>query len=295
MPVKNRSSKYKRNKVVRYSILSVLAIIAIVFSISLINSFLSFTESFTSKPNKTLTQQSEHSEAYADKVEKETEQTEEVKRQPEKEDDAIPVNDVSSQSQTSQNAATDEETYSYTYTIDSVQNNEIYATSMQEGQVYFTQDLIKDNVELNVGDTVLVTFNNSEKDSVISVELVFAVNDYQKQTEEAQQNDKTFNELHKRTEQLEKEVNENYEEVTGNNDTSYNVKEFTITSVDGGEYTASNNTDEITFTSDQVYNGIEFTEGDNATIIYDEAGNVFEVNDGIMSEDGSYVSADFYN
>jgi len=296
MPVKNRSDKHKHNKIIKYSILSMLAIIAIVFSISAVNAFLSFTESLATEPAKTSHVVMEEESKKAKEHVKQEEQKQD--KQEEKEPEQIPVNDVSNQSESDQNDDTEEEGYSYTYTIDSVQNNEIYATSMQEGQVYFTQDLVKDNAELNTGDTVLVNFENSEMDSITSVELVFAVNEYeeeqQEQTEEEIQNDKAFNELEQRTEELKKEVNKNYEAVTGRKDTSYNVKEVTIESIDAGEYTASNG---VTFTSDEIYNGIEFEEGDSATVIYDDNGNLFEVNDGIMAqtEDGSYVSPNFYN
>ncbi|WP_310877120.1 hypothetical protein [Priestia megaterium] len=293
MPIKNRSDKHKNNKIIKYSIVSVLSIIIIVFAISAVNSAISFTESLATKPEKTthvaMAEESKKAKKHVEKQKQEENKTEE------KEPKQIPVNDVSSDSETVQNDSTEEEGYSYTYTIDSVQNNEIYATSMQEGQVYFTQSLVKDNAELNVGDTVLVNFESNEMDSITSVELVFAVNDYQTDQEEEQtgaeiQNDKAFDELQQRTEELKKEVNKNYEAVTGNKDTSYNVKEVTIESIDNGEYTASNG---VTFTSDEVYNGIEFEEGDNATVIYDDNGNLFEVNDGIMSDDGSYISPSF--
>ncbi|MEM4994965.1 hypothetical protein WKH56_20585 [Priestia sp. SB1] len=294
MPVKNRSDKHKHNKVIKYSVSSILAIIVIVFSISAVNSVISIIESLATKPAKAthvaMAEESKKAKEHVEKQEKEESKVEE------KEPEQISANDVSNESESDQNAATEEESYSYTYTIDSVQNNEIYATSMEQGQIYFTQSLVKDNVELNTGDTVLVNFENNEMDSIISVELVFSVNEYQadeeeEQTEEEIQNDKAFDELEKRTEELKKEVNKNYEAVTGNKDTSYNVKEVTIESIDTGEYLASNG---VTFTSDEVYNGIEFEEGDSATVIYDDNGNLFEVNDGIMSEDGSYVSKDFY-
>lgn len=293
MPIKNRSDKHKNNKIIKYSIMSVLSIIAIVFSISAVNSVISFTESLATKPAKTthvaMAEESKKAKKHVEKQEQEESKTEE------KEPEQIPVNDVSNDSETAQNDSTEEEGYSYTYTIDSVQNNEIYATSMEQGQVYFTQDLVKDNVELSIGDTVVVSFENNEMDSITSVELVFSVNDYQtdqeeEQTEEEIQNDKAFDELQQRTEELKKEVNKNYEAVTGNKDTSYNVKEVTIESIDNGEYTASNG---VTFTSDEVYNGIEFEEGDSATVIYDDNGNLFEVNDGIMSVDGDYISPSY--
>jgi hypothetical protein len=291
----------KRSVKSKLIILSVLLItlISIAFTIYVLNGLLSTKELLTSKPKTIHTEQSEKPNYYANELEKESKLKEEMEKVAAKEESNQDEKEqLYKDYETYQNAAKEEESFSYTYTVDSIQNNEIYASSMQEGDVYFTQSLVKDNVELSIGDTVLVTFASSEGDSITSVELVFAVNDYEEdQTEAEIQNDKAFEELEKRTEELKKEVNENYEAVTGNKDTSYNVKEVTIESIDGGEYTATNG---ITFSSDQVYNGIEFEEGDNATVIYDENGNLFEVNDGIMSEemilaeDGHYVSPSFY-
>lgn len=299
--MKTRSEKHKKkavlNKIMVVGI-SFLSIVSLAFIIYFVHGLFSTKELLTSKPNLTHTKQSEQREHYGNELEKESKLKEEMKKQAEKEEkepEQIPVNDVSNQSQTSQNASNEEESYSYTYTVDYEQNNEIYATSIEQGQVYFNKSLVKDNVELSEGDTILVNFDNSDMDNVVSVELVFSVSEYtedQEQTEAEIQNDKAFEELEKRTEELKKEVNENYEAVTGNKDTSCNVKEVTIESIeDGDEYTASNG---VTFTSDQVYNGIEFNEGDNATVIYDENGNLFEVNDGILAEDGSYVSNGFF-
>jgi hypothetical protein len=290
----SRSERNKKkpvlNKIMVVGV-SLLSIISLAFTIYVFNGLLSTKELLTSKPKITHTKQSEQPKHYGNELEKESKLKEEMVKQEEKEPEQN--EEASNQSQSAQNASNEEESYSYTYTVDSVQNNEIYATSMQEGQLYFTQSLVKDNVELSEGDTILVNFASSEDDSIISVELVFAINDYEEEQTEAEiQNDKVYDELEKRTEELKKEVNKNYEAVTGNNNTSYNVKEVTIESIDNGEYTASNGT---TFTSDQVYNGIELNEGDNATIVYDENGDLFEVNNGIMSEDGSYVSESYWN
>ncbi|MGG0308407.1 hypothetical protein ABEY43_06665 [Priestia megaterium] len=299
MPIKNRSDKHKNNKIIKYSVLSVLSIIAIVFSISAVNSVISFTESLTAKSNETVTTVSgEKGKNYGSQVEKEVALEKEMKKQAEKEEkepEQIPVNDVSNQDEATEETA-EEETYSYTYTITSMDGNEYYGESEKDmyGSVYFTQDNIKSGEEFQIGDVVVVSFIND--DTITDVELLFNGSGYeadqQEQTEAEIQNDKAFNELEKRTEELKKEVNKNYEAVTGRKDTSYNVEEVTIESIDAGEYTASNG---VTFTSDEVYNGIEFEEGDSATVIYDDNGNLFEVNDGIMSVDGSYISPSFYN
>ncbi|WP_425203649.1 hypothetical protein [Priestia megaterium] len=288
----SRSEKRKKksllNKIMVVGI-SLLSIISLAFTIHFIHGLFSTKELLTSKPKTIHTEQSEKPNHYANELEKESKLKEEMERKEESNQDEN--EQLYKDYETYQNASNEEESYSYTYTVDSIQNNEIYASSMQEGDVYFTQDLVKDNAELNVGDTVLVNYSSNEMDSITSVELVFSVNEYQEeQTEAEMQDDKTFDELEKRTEELKKEVNKNYEEVTGNDNTSYNVKEVTIESIDDGEYTASNG---VTFTSDQIYNGIEFEEGDNATVIYDENGNLFEVNDGITSD--NYTSPDFYN
>lgn len=290
----SRSEKHKKksllNKIMVVGV-SLLSIISLVFTIHFINGLFSTKELLTSKPKTIHTEQSEKPNHYANELEKESKLKEEMEKKEESNQDEN--EQLYKDYETYQNAAKEEESYSYTYTVDSVENSEIYASSMEQGQVYFTQDLVKDNVQLNVGDTIICTFSSNEMDSITSVELVFSVNDIQDNKTEAEiQNDKAFEELEKNTEKLKKEVEKNYNDVMNNDNSSYNVKEVTIESIDGGEYTASNG---VTFTSDQIYNGIEFNEGDNATVIYDEDGNLFEVNDGIMSEDGSYVSSDFYN
>ncbi|MFA1510045.1 hypothetical protein ACDN41_12515 [Priestia aryabhattai] len=293
----SRSEKHEKksllNKIMVVGI-SLLSIISLAFTIYVLNGLLSTKELLTSKPKTIHTEQTEKPNHYSNELEKESKLKEEMKKVAAKEESNQDEKEqLYKDYETYQNAAKEEESYSYTYTVDSVENSEIYASSMEQGQVYFTQDLVKDNVQLNVGDTIICTFSSNEMDSITSVELVFSVNDIQDNKTEAEiQNDKAFEELEKNTEKLKKEVEKNYNDVMNNDNSSYNVKEVTIESIDGGEYTASNG---VTFTSDQIYNGIEFNEGDNATVIYDEDGNLFEVNDGIMSEDGSYVSSDFYN
>ncbi|MFK7678785.1 hypothetical protein ACI3ER_12145 [Bacillus sp. Wb] len=292
--LKKSKKRSLKSKLIILSV-SLITTISLAFAVYVFNGLNDTKEILTSKPNVTHTKQSEQREHYSNELEKESKMKEEMEKQEEKEPEQIPVNDVSSQSQTSQNASTEDESYSYTYTVDSIENSEIYASSENDmyGSVYFTQDNVKSGEEFQIGDVVVVSFVND--DTITDVQLLFNGSGYeeeqQEQTEAEIQNDKAFDELEQRTEELKKEVNKNYEEVTGNDNTSYNVKEVTIESIDDGEYTASNG---VTFSSDQVYNGIEFEEGDNATVIYDENGNLFEVNDGIMSEDGSYVSESYY-
>ncbi|MGG4434562.1 hypothetical protein AAXE64_08370 [Priestia megaterium] len=305
--LKKSKKRSVKSKLIILSV-SLITLISIAFTVYVFNGLLSTKELLTSKSKTIYTEQSEKPNHYANELEKESKMKEEMEKKSEKEPEQNENEQLYKDYETYQNASNEEESYSYTYTVDSVENNEIYASSMQEGDVYFTQSLVKDNVELSVGDTILVNFSNNEMDSITSVELVFSVSEYQQEQTEAEiQNDKVYDELEKRTEELKREVNKNYNDVMGNrNDSSFNVKEYTITNVNkvNGlyEYTATSNdnTDEISFTSDKVYNGHRFAAGDNATVIYDENGSMFEVNDGIMSdemilaEDGHYVSPSFY-
>ncbi|WP_182004653.1 hypothetical protein [Priestia aryabhattai] len=300
--LKKSKKRSIKSKLIILSV-SLITIVSLAFTIYVLNGLLSTKELLTSKPKTIHTEQTEKPNHYANELEKESKLKEEMEKVAVKEESKQDEKEqLYKDYETYQNAAKEEESYSYTYTITSMNGSEYYAESEKDmyGSVYFTQDNIKSGEEFQINDVVVVSFVND--DTITDVQLLFNGSEYeeeqQEQTEAEIQNDKAFEELEKKTEELKKEVNENYEAVTGNKDTSYNVKEVIIESVDGGEYTATNG---VTFTSDQVYNGIEFEEGDNATVIYDENGNLFEVNDGIMSEemilaeDGHYVSPSFYN